>query len=112
MFQITPHEDGFAVSWPLEQLAAARECRRELTLSGLRRGRDSNTGVVVHRYRNELETLQMLTDILTRLTIDFSVDSALEVARNAGQAEKDLIKRIRSNAEHRATSIAATLTEF
>jgi hypothetical protein len=112
MFQIAPHEEGFHLTWPSEQALDADAFRTELTFAGLRRDRDSATGVVVHRYRNELETLQILTDILTRLGINFSLDPALEGARNAAQAEQDLIDRVRQNASKPPAPVSATLAEF
>ncbi len=112
MFNIAAHEEGFVVTWPAEQSDRARSLRTELSLAGLPRGRDWNTGLILRRYRNELETLQMLADILTQLGIGFSLDPALESARSAGRAEKDLLDFIRRNAGNPPTSVGATLAEF
>src|SRR5437879_2310833 len=100
MLEIVPHDEGFAVPWSSEESEQARMLRTELTLAGLPRGREWTTGLVVFRYRNELETLQILTDLLARLGIKFSLDPALESARTAAQTERDLIDRIRKNAGH------------
>src|SRR5262249_8668513 len=112
MIQISPHEQGFHLTWSSKQTIDVHAIRRELTFAGLRRERESPTGVVVHRYRNELETLQILTVILTRLGLEFSLDPALQSARNAAQVERDLIDHIRQSAGSPPKPMPATLPEF
>jgi SNF2-related domain len=112
MFVIAPHEEGFTVTWPSTQSASAQSLRTELSVAGVPRGREWATGVVVLRYRNELETLKILTDTFTQLAIEFTLDPALASARDAGQAEQNLIDAIRRNAGTRSTPIDARLAEF
>jgi hypothetical protein len=112
MFQISPHEDGFKITWPATESASVRSFRTELTFAGLRRDREWTTGCVVMRYRNELETLQLIIDVLTRLGIGFTLDETLSNARDVGQTEHDLVRRIREHASEQVSPISATLPEF
>src|SRR5262245_48594966 len=112
MFEIALHEEGFSVTWPLQQEADAHVFRAELILAGLGRARDSATRLVVQRYRNELETLQVLTEMLSRLGIAFALAPELEAARNVGQAEQELIELVRRNSGRPPRPVAATIPEF
>ena len=97
MFRIEPHEDGFLVRWESVDLQRAEALVEELFFSGLRRTRETAESFVVLRYRNELETLGILTELLRAQSVEFTLDQTLSDRQAAGEAEREILERLRAD---------------
>jgi hypothetical protein len=111
VLKVAPHAEGFAVTWSAaydEQ--AVRALRRSARLKGLTVAREWSEGLVIQRYRNELETLQLLLGILGQFGTPYSLEPALEQFLSAGRAEERLLATVRAAAA--PAPIPPTLAEF
>src|SRR4051812_28328932 len=94
MFFIEPHEDGFIVRWDSGDSELAEALGSELFFSGLRRTQETPSSFVVPRYRNELETLHVLTNVCGEQGIVPTLDPALVIRQKAGEAEQALLAKV------------------
>ena len=97
MFKIAPHAEGFAVTWSaVDDERVGQGLRRSARLKGLTVAREWSEGLVVQRYRNELETLQLLLNILDQSGTPYSLEPALEQFLSTGRAEERLLAAVRA----------------
>jgi hypothetical protein len=111
VFKVVPHAEGFAVTWSAaDDEQAGPRLRRSARLKGLTVAREWSEGLVIQRYRNELETLQLLLGILDQSGTPYSLEPALEQFLSAGRAEEGLLAAVRTAAA--PAPVPATLAEF
>jgi hypothetical protein len=111
MFYIEAHEEGFLVRWDAGDAIQADALGAEIFFSGLRRTRETLQSFVVPRYRNELETLRVLSDLCSDLGIMVTLDEDLVESQTAGEAEQYLLASLRGQ-EMPVEPVPATLPEF
>ena len=111
MFVVTPHEEGFRITWSDGDIDSADELRSEIMLEGLSQTQEWTNGIVLERYRNEYETLQLLSNILLRLKVDVKYDADLEQFRQEAEAEHRLYASL-LDGEAAKVSVAASVDEF
>src|ERR1700686_1949025 len=111
MFYIDPHEEGFLVRWDAGDSGQADSLGVELFFGGLRRTRETPQSYVVPRYRSDLETLSVLSDLCREHNIVPILDATLVERQQAGEAEKTLLERLRHQQSF-AEPVPAALPEF
>lgn len=95
MFHLSRDENGFLIRWDDADSPAARSLKTEITLEGLQRGQESAQSLTILPYRNSLETLGLLIDLLNRLHLPFAIAPAVAREQEAGEAERNLVNAIR-----------------
>src|SRR5260370_21458077 len=109
--KVAPHAEGFAVTWAAtDNEETGRRLRRAASLKGLIVAREWSEGLVIQRYRNELETLQLLLSILNNSGQSYSLEPALEQFLSAGLAEEQLLAAIRGAGP--SAPVPSRLAEF
>ena len=111
MFVVAPHEDGFSISWADSDAENASTLYSELMLEGLTRSHEWPNGVIIERYRNEFETLQLLSSIMERLHLEVGFAREIEDFRAAAAGEHELYRRLRDGAIS-SKPVDPTLDEF
>lgn len=110
MFTLGRRHNGISVHWEAADAALSRLFRDELLLRGLSRAEEWENGLVVDRYRNELETLELVLSALRDIGGDVSIDSAVAEFQAENEAEREQLRRARK-AKHTGR-VASTLPEF
>jgi hypothetical protein len=77
MFRLENAPDGISVSWDEADSELAARFRDEFLFSGLRRSSDWEPGVVVYRYRNELETLSLILEVMREVGCEYILEGRL-----------------------------------
>src|SRR2546425_11103877 len=109
VFRITRDPEGLQVVWPVESEITAKVFRREIVMRGLSRARDWATGTIIRRYRNEVETLELLLTVLEELGVEFEVDDEIDALRADRGAELVALQAARK--AEQAAPVAADLEE-
>lgn len=110
VFRITRDAEGLQVAWPVEAEVTARAFRREIVMHGLSRARDWTTGTIIRRYRNEVETLELLLRVLGELGVECELDEEIDALRTDRGAELAALQAART--ARQAAPVAADLEEF
>lgn len=111
MFVVAPHEDGFAITWDDNDADASSVLYSEIMLEGLARSHEWPNGVVIERYRNEFETLALLSAVMERLHLEVRFADEIETFRAVAADEHELHRRLQDGVPVSA-AIAPALAEF
>lgn len=110
MFTLGRRYDGISVRWEPADLELSRLFRDELLLRGLSRTEEWDEGLVVARYRNEFETLELVLSAVREIGGEVTTDPAVEAFKAQKEAERDLLRHARK--AKRTAQVPAVLPEF
>lgn len=109
MFLLGRDEDGIVVEWDDDDAGTAKIFRRELAFRGASRTHESSSRLTVSRYRNELETLELVIALLKELEATFQTDAALNDLLSSFGSEIELINSVRTST---SKPVSRKLPEF
>ncbi len=111
-FRIDLAPDGLAVTWGEQNEELGASFKNEALLVGLSQARDLDHGTTIRRYRDVVETLDLVLTAIANVGASVEVDDRVAALRAERAAEEDLLASARGSPVRPRSLTPAELPEF